>query len=238
MDIGEAVKVTITNGKGESEMSKNKLKTAVEAIGCIQNSAVIMVGGFMGCGSPKYVLDVLAETPVKDLICISNDTDFEGVGVGKLIKKGKIAKLIASHIGTNPETGRKMNSGEIVVELNPQGTFVERIRCGGAGLGGFLTPTGIGTIIENGKKKIEVNGIPYLLETPLRANVALIKAFKADSWGNLVFRGSARNFNLAMATAADYVIAEVEQYVNVGEIDPEDVMLSGIFIDAIVQRGE
>ncbi|UWG99232.1 3-oxoacid CoA-transferase subunit A [Dehalobacter sp. DCM] len=197
-----------------------------------------MVGGFMGCGSPKHILDVLAETNVKDLTCISNDTDFEGVGVGKLVKKGKIAKLIASHIGTNPETGRKMNSGEIVVELNPQGTFVERIRCGGAGLGGFLTPTGLGTIIENGKKKIDVNGITYLLETPLRANVALIKAFKADSWGNLIFRGSGRNFNLAMATAADYVIAEVEECVSVGDIDPEDVMLPGIFIDAIVLRRE
>lgn len=216
-------------------MSKSKLKTVSEAIGCIKSGSVVMIGGFMGCGSPKHVIDTLAETDVKNLTVISNDTDFEGIGVGKLIKTGKIARLIASHIGTNPETGRKLNNGEIAVELNPQGTLVERIRAGGAGLGGFLTPTGLGTIVENGKKKIEVNGKAYLLETPLRADVALIKAYKADEFGNLVFRGAARNFNLVMATAADYVIAEVEEYVKVGEIDPEEVMLPGIFVDCIVK---
>jgi acetate CoA/acetoacetate CoA-transferase alpha subunit len=146
-------------------------------------------------------------------------------------------KLIATHIGNNPETGKKINSGELEAELNPQGTFVERIRSGGAGLGGFLTPTGLGTIIEEGKQKITVENRTYLLETPLRAEVALIKAYKSDTWGNLIFKGSSRNFNLAMATAADYVIAEVEACVNVGEIGPEEVMLSGLFIDAVVKGG-
>jgi len=218
-------------------MSKNKLKTAQEAIGAIQSGNTVMIGGFMGCGSPKYVIDALVETGVKNLTVISNDTDVEGVGVGKLIKTNKISKLIASHIGLNPETGRKMNSGEIVVELNPQGTFVERIRSGGAGLGGFLTPTGFGTIIENGKKKIEINGVTYLLETPLKADVALVKAYIADEFGNLVFRGATRNFNLVMATAANYVIAEVDEYFPIGTIDPEHVMMRGRFVYCIVSNG-
>lgn len=219
-------------------MSKNKFKTALDAIKVIQSGSTVMIGGFMGCGSPKYVLDVLAETNIKNLTVISNDTDFEGIGVGKLVKNGMISKLIASHIGTNPETGRKLNSGEIAVELNPQGTLVERIRTGGAGLGGFLTPTGFGTIIEYGKKKFEINGTNYLLETPLKADAALIKAYKADEYGNLVFSGATRNFNIVMATAADYVIAEVEEYVKVGEIDPEQVMLPGLFVDCIVKGSD
>lgn len=216
-------------------MSKDKLQTAHEAIKCIKSGSTIMIGGFMGCGSPKHVIDTLAETNVRNLTVISNDTDFEGIGVGKLIKRGKISKLIASHIGTNPETGRKLNAGEIAVELNPQGTLAERIRAGGAGLGGFLTPTGFGTIIENGKKKMEINGLTYLLETPLKADVALIKAYKADEFGNLVFRGATRNFNIIMATAAAYVIAEVEEHVKIGDIDPEHVILPGIFVDCIVK---
>ena len=216
-------------------MTNNKLKPAAEAIGCIKNGSIVMIGGFMGCGSPKYLLDVLAETDIKNLTVISNDSDFEGVGVGKLVNKGMISRLIASHIGTNPETGRKLNAGEITVELNPQGTLAERIRAGGGGLGGILTRTGFGTIVENGKKEIEINGITYLLETPLKADVALIKAYKADEFGNLVFRGATRNFNLIMATAGECVIAEVEEYVKVGEIDPDHIMLPGIFVDYIVK---
>lgn len=218
-------------------MKENKLKSISEAISCISDNSTIMIGGFMGCGSPKSLLDEVVKNGVRNLVVISNDTDFEGVGVGKLIASGQIKKLIATHIGTNPQTGRRINAGELEAELNPQGTFVERIRAGGAGLGGFLTPTGLGTIIEEGKQKITVNNKTYLLETPLRADVALVKAYKADTWGNLVFRGSGRNFNLAMATAADYVIAEVEECVEVGSIDPEEVMLPGIFIDAVVQGG-
>ena len=218
-------------------MKENKLKSVSEAISGIKDNSTIMIGGFLGCGSPKNLIDEVVKNKVQNLEVISNDTDFEGVGVGKLIASRQIKKLIATHIGTNPQTGRKMNAGELEVQLNPQGTFAERIRAGGAGLGGFLTPTGLGTIIEEGKQKIEVGNVTYLLETPLRADFALVKAFKGDSWGNLVFRGTGRNFNLAMATAANYVIAEVEEFVNVGEIDPEDVMLPGIFIDAVVKGG-
>lgn len=217
-------------------MKENKLKNISEAISCIRDCSTVMVGGFMGCGSPKNLIDGVVKSGVRNLVVISNDTDFEGVGVGKLIASGQIKKLIATHIGTNPQTGRRINAGELEAELNPQGTFVERIRAGGAGLGGFLTPTGLGTIIEEGKQKITVGNKTYLLETPLRADVALVKAYKADAWGNLVFRGSGRNFNLAMATAADYVIAEVEECVDVGMIDPEEVMLPGIFIDAVVKE--
>ncbi|MDQ7095434.1 CoA transferase subunit A [Desulfosporosinus sp. PR] len=216
-------------------MKENKLKSLSEAISGIKDNSSIMIGGFMGCGSPKSLIDEVVKSGVQNLLVISNDTDFEGVGVGKLIATGQIAKLIASHIGTNPQTGKRINTGELKAELNPQGTLVERIRAGGAGLGGVLTPTGIGTIIENGKQKIIVCEKTYLLETPLRADFALVKAYKGDISGNLVFRGSGRNFNLVMATAADYVIAEVEECREVGKIDPEEVMLPGIFIDAVVQ---
>lgn len=218
-------------------MKENKLKSVSEAISGIKDNSTIMIGGFLGCGSPKNLIDEVVKNKAQNLEVISNDTDFEGVGVGKLIASGQIKKLIATHIGTNPQTGRKINAGEIEVQLNPQGTLAERIRAEGAGLGGILTKTGLGTIIDEGKQKIKVGNAIYLLETPLRADFALIKAYKGDSWGNLVFRGTTRNFNLVMATAADYVIVEVEEYVNVGEIGPEDIMLPGIFVDAVVKGG-
>ncbi|SHN63386.1 CoA transferase subunit A [Desulfitobacterium chlororespirans] len=218
-------------------MKVNKVKTAAEAIREIRDNCSIMIGGFMGCGSPKGLVEEVVKSGAQNLLVISNDTDFEGVGVGKLVASGQIKKLIASHIGTNPQTGRKMTAGELEVELNPQGTLAERIRAGGAGLGGVLTPTGLGTVIEQGKPKVSVEDKTYLLETPLKADVALIKAYKGDTWGNLIFRGSARNFNPVMATAADYVIAEVEECVEAGAIHPEEVMLPGIFIDAVVVQG-
>lgn len=219
-------------------MKQNKLKSVSEAMSGIIDNSTIMIGGFMGCGSPKTLVDEVVKKGVQNLVVISNDTDFEGVGVGRLIATGQIKKLIASHVGTNPQTGKKINAGELEAELNPQGTLVERIRAGGSGLGGVLTPTGLGTIVEKGKRIIEINQKSYLLEMPLRADMALVKAYKSDTWGNLVFRGSGRNFNLSMATAADYVVAEVEECVNVGELEPEEVMLSGIFIDAVVVGGK
>lgn len=218
-------------------MMQNKLKSLNEAIECIVSGSTIMIGGFMGCGSPKTLIDGIVNKGIQNLTIISNDTDFSGKGVGKLLSSGQMTKLIGTHIGNNPETGVKINSGELEAELVPQGTFVERIRSGGAGLGGFLTQTGLGTVVEKEKAKIVFDGKTYLLETPLKANVALIKAYKSDTWGNLIFRGSGRNFNLAMATAADYVIAEVEECVNVGEIDQEDVVLPGLFIDVVVIGG-
>jgi acetate CoA/acetoacetate CoA-transferase alpha subunit len=200
----------------------------------IHEGTTVMIGGFMGCGTPESIVDGLVGKGVKGLKVIANDTAVIGKGIGKLIDQKQVGKLVASHIGLNPKTGLQMNNGDIEVELVPQGTLAERIRAGGAGLGGFLTPTGLGTVVQDGKEVVNVRGREYLLELPLRAEVALIKAFKADEKGNLVFRLSARNFNPIMATAADYVAAEVEQYVGAGDIAPDEVHLPGIFVDAIV----
>lgn len=214
-----------------------KLTTIEQVISRIKDGTVVMIGGFLGVGVPEGLVDALVEVGVRNLTIIANDTGFPGRGIAKLVENKQASKVIASHIGTNPETGRQLNAGETEVELIPQGTLAERIRSAGAGLGGFLTPTGVGTIVEEGKKKIQVSDKEYLLELPLRADVALIKAHKADARGNLIFRRAARNFNPVMATAADYVVAEVEKYVETGEIDPDEVMLPGIFVDAIVKGG-
>ena len=215
-----------------------KIVSVDEAINHIEDGMTIMVGGFLGCGTPHKLVDKLVEKGVKDLTLISNDTSFVDFGVGKLVVNKQIKKLIASHIGTNKETGNQMNSGEMEVQLVPQGTLAEQIRAGGAGLGGFLTPTGLGTVIEEGKEKIEVNGKEYLLELPLRADVALILGHKVDKAGNIVYRGATRNFNTVMATAADIVIVETENLVEVGEIDQNDVVTPGLFVDYIVVGGD
>ncbi len=193
-----------------------------------------MIGGFIGVGTPENIVDALVAKGVKDLTVIANDTCVPGKGIGKLVATKQIKKLIVSHIGTNPETGRQMNAGETEVELVPQGTLAERIRAGGAGLGGILTPTGVGTIVEEGKKTIEIDSKKYLLELPLKADFALLKAYMADEDGNLVYRASARNFNPMMAMAADYVAAEVEHLVAAGEIPPNEVMTPGILVDAVI----
>lgn len=216
----------------------DKLITKKDLMKRFKSKTTIMVGGFLGVGTPETVIDCLLESKVDDLTLICNDTAFVDKGVGKLVVNKRLAKAIVSHIGTNPETGKQMNSGELAVELVPQGTLAERIRAGGAGLGGILTPTGIGTLVENGKKKIQVNNKEYLVEKALHADLALIKAYKTDEAGNLIFRATARNFNTIMATAADYVIAEVEEKVPVGAIDANEVMLPGIFVDAILKVGE
>ncbi|MDA8443003.1 MAG: 3-oxoacid CoA-transferase subunit A [Peptococcaceae bacterium] len=213
----------------------NKLMSVEAAINKITDGSSIMIGGFIGLGRPETLIDALVASGAQNLTVISNDTDFQGQGVGRLIASGQVAKAIVSHIGTNPETGLRLGKGELTVDLVPQGTLVERIRAQGAGLGGVLTPTGIGTIVEDGKDMIQVEGKSYLLETALGGDVALIKAYKADSSGNLVFRRAGRNFNPVMAMAAKYVIAEVEEYVEIGEIHPDDVMLPGLLIDAIVK---
>lgn len=200
-----------------------------------------MVGGFMGCGSPHTILFALNEKGTKNLILISNDTaihDFKTgkiTGLGHLVQNKMFKKIIASHIGANQETQRQMNAGETEVELVPQGTLVEQVRAGGAGLGGFLTPTGIGTEVAKGKQIILVEHNSFLLELPIKADVAIIKAKKADKAGNLVFNGTARNFNPLMATAAALVIAEVEEIVETGEINPNDVHTPSIFVDFLVK---
>lgn len=214
----------------------NKLITLEEALSKVENGMTIMVGGFLAVGSPCKIIDALAESGVKDLTIICNDTSYVDRGVGKLVVNKQVKKVIASHIGTNAETGRQMNAGELDVELVPQGTLAERVRCGGAGLGGFLTPTGIGTIVEEGKEKITVEGKEYILEKPLKADIAIIFGSKVDKKGNIYYNYSTRNFNPLMATAADMVIVEAESLVEVGEIDPNDVMTANIFVDYIVKE--
>jgi acetate CoA/acetoacetate CoA-transferase alpha subunit len=212
----------------------NKLISIEEAVGMIKDGMTIMVGGFLGVKNPHRIVDALVEKGVKDITLIANDSSFPEVGIGKLIVNRQVKKLIASHVGTNKETGRQMNAGELEVELVPQGTLVERIRAAGAGLGGVLTPTGIGTVVAEGKTIVEVDGREYLLEKPLRADIALIVGAKVDKKGNIRYRKATRNFNPIMATAADLVIVEADEIVEVGEIDPDDVMTPGIFVDYVV----
>lgn len=217
---------------------KNKLMTAQEAIADIFDGASIMVGGFMGCGTPEILIDALVEKNVKHLTIICNDAGVPGRGVGKLVSNGQIKTLIASHVGLNPEVARRMNT-EVAEDrleciLVPQGTLAERVRSGGAGLGGFLTPTGVGTIVAEGKQVIQVDGRDYLLEKPLRADFALIRGSVTDKFGNTTYNATTRTFNPMMATAADYVIVGTCEIVEIGAIDPNNVVTSGIFVDAIV----
>lgn len=204
-------------------------------IGLLKDGMSIHVGGFMVCGTPKRLIDWVAEAGVFDLTLICNDAGYPNEGVGKLIALGRVRKLIASHIGLNPDAGKKMSEGSMEVELVPQGTLAERIRAYGAGLGGVLTPTGLHTIVEEGKRVIEVKGVKYLLEEALGADLALIEAKASDELGNLVYDKTARNFNPVMATAADRVIACVDERVDT--IDPEHVITPHVFIDYLVSGG-
>ena len=213
----------------------SKVKTKEEAFAKFKDGQVIMFGGFLAVGTPESLVDGLVNKGVKNLTIIGNDTSYIDRGIGRLIAGRQVKKAIVSHIGTNKETGRQMTAGELDVELVPQGTLAERIRTAGAGLGGFLTPTGVGTIVEEGKQKLTVNGREYLLELPLHADIAILKAWKADKSGNLVYRRATRNFNPLMALAADFVIAEAEEIVEVGELDPDDVMTPGTLVDMIVK---
>ncbi len=212
-----------------------KILPLKEAASKVRDGSRVMIGGFMTCGTPVSLVRELVETGVRELTVICNDTGLQGDGIGMLVSADAIKHLIVSHIGTNPETGQKMIEGKIQVDLVPQGTLAEKIRCAGAGLGGFLTPTGVGTVVAEGKEHIEVDGRTYLLEKPLSADFALIKAWKADRKGNLIYRKSTRNFNPLMAMAAECVIAEVEEIVEVGEIDPDHVVTPGIFIDFLTK---
>ncbi|MDR3244370.1 MAG: CoA transferase subunit A [Elusimicrobiota bacterium] len=216
---------------------KNKLTTADEAVSVIGDGATIMIGGFMGCGTPEILVDALVKKGVKNLTVISNDATVPGRGVGKLISKGQIKKLIASHVGLNPEVAQRMNTTVAADKLEcilvPQGTLAEQIRAGGNGLGGFLTPTGIGTLVAEGKQIIKIEGKDYILELPLKADFALIRASRCDKFGNTIYYGTTRNFNPLMATAANYVIAGACEVVEIGEIDANIVETTGIFIDAL-----
>lgn len=191
-----------------------------------------MIGGFLRCGTPAKLIDELVKNNTSGLTLIANDTSTPDFDRGKLIVNKQIKKAIVAHIGTNPETGRQMNAGELEVELVPMGTLVERIRSGGAGLGGFLTPTGVGTIVEQGKQIMEIDGWKYLFEKPLRADFALIYATKIDKFGNAFLEGTTRNFNPVMATAAETVIVEAEE-ISDEPLNPNEVTIPGIFVDYI-----
>lgn len=204
-----------------------------DAVAMVKDGATIMIGGFLGTGAPAQLVDALVESGVKDLTVIANDTVFDGKGWGKLIENRQVKKIISSYIGGNAASIDQMNAGETEVELVPQGTLAERIRAKGAGLGGVLTPTGLDTVVEKGKKRITIDGKDYLLEKPLGADFALIGGSVVDESGNVFYRGTTRNFNPTMAQAADVVIVEAEKIVPVGELAPEVIHTPFIFVDYI-----
>jgi acetate CoA/acetoacetate CoA-transferase alpha subunit len=222
---------------GSGDGVRNKLITRRELPSRFEDGMRVMVGGFMAVGTPSSLVEALLDSGARDLTLITCDTAKMGIGVGPLISSGRVRKLVAAHIGLNPETGRRMMAGELDVELVPMGTLAERIRCGGGGLGGVLTPTGLGTVVEQGKQKVCVDGREYLLETALRADVALLKARVADRIGNLVYERTARNFNPLMAFAAETVVAECDQVVDVGSLDPEHVVTPGALVDLVYCGG-
>ncbi len=214
----------------------NKVLTdAAEAVARIPDGATIMMGGFGLCGIPENLIAALHARGTTGLTVISNNAGVDDFGIGVLLRTRQVRRMIATYVGENREFERQFLTGELEVELVPQGTFAERIRAGGAGIGGFFTPTGYGTLVADGKETRTIAGKPYVLEEPLRADFAFVKAWKGDRAGNLAYRRTARNFNPVMATAADVTIAEVEHLVEPGEIDPDHVVTPGIFVKHIIQ---
>lgn len=216
----------------------NKIISKEQAGQMVKDGMTLMVGGFLAVGTPEELIDEIVKQSPKNMTLICNDTGFIDRGVGKMVVNKQFSKIIASHIGTNKETANQMNSGETDVLLTPQGTLAEQVRQGGAGLGGFYTPTGIGTEVAQGKDVKTINGKDYILEETLRADVAIIKGSIVDKKGNVYYNGSTRNFNSIMATASDIVIVEAEKLVEVGEIDPNNVMTPALFVDYIVVGGQ
>ena len=210
-----------------------RVANADEAVQNIPDGATIMMGGFGLCGIPENLIAAVRRKGIKNLTVISNNAGVDDFGIGLLLQTRQVKRMISTYVGENKLFEELVLKGELEIELVPQGTFAERIRAGGAGIGGFFTPTGFGTLVAEGKEVREIDGKMYVLEKPLRAQYAFIKAWKGDSWGNLVYRKTARNFNPMMATAADHVIAEVEHQVEVGELDPDHVHTPAIYVDAI-----
>lgn len=207
-----------------------------DAVAMIPDGASLMIGGFMGVGTPERLIDELVRQGKRNLTVIANDTAMPGRGIGKLVSAGLIGRTVASHIGLNPETQQQMIAGKMAVDLVPQGTLIERVRAGGFGLGGILTPTGVGTVVEEGKRRIEVDGKSYLLETALRADFALVHAFLADYLGNLSYALTARNFNPVIAMAGNTVLVTAEHIVPVGVIAPDHVMTPAPIVDYIIAK--
>lgn len=209
--------------------------TAAEALdGLVADNQTIAVGGFGLCGIPEMLIEALKNTGAKSLTCISNNAGVDDFGLGKLLQTKQIKKMISSYVGENKEFERQYLNGELEVELTPQGTLAEKLRAGGAGIPAFYTQTGVGTLVAEGKESREFNGKTYILEESLTADLSLVKAYKADKAGNLVFRKTARNFNPECAMAGKITIAEVEQVVEIGEIDPDDIQLPGIYVNKVI----
>lgn len=223
--------------KEDFEMQRSKVVSMNEAMTHVRSGMTVMIPGFVNCGVPESLIKAIIQANYTDFHIISNNTSVQGRGIGLLVHEGRIRHITCSHIGNNKETMAKLAAGEINVTFVPQGTLCERIRAGGAGIGGILTPTGLHTPMEQGKEIIHVNGEPYILETPLRADLALIHAWKVDKLGNCTYRHTARNFNPIMATAADTVIVEAEEIVEVGELEPDYIITPGCLVDYIVQDG-
>lgn len=202
----------------------------------LKNNMSIMFGGFMGVGTPERLVDLIIESKVNGLTLIGNDTAFENVGIGKLIATEQVSKVIVSHIGTNPITGKKMIDGTLEVKLVPQGTLIEQIRSGGAGIGGFLTKTGLGTVVQDGKEIIIMDGAEFILEKPLRADLSILLATKSDNYGNLFYEKASKNFNPIIAMASDFVVAYSESH-QIEPLDPEVISTPGVFVDAILFEG-
>jgi acetate CoA/acetoacetate CoA-transferase alpha subunit len=226
----------LTKEVARAENKNMKTISVSNAVALIPDGATLMIGGFMGVGTPERIVDELVNQGKRNLTVIANDTAVPGRGIGKLVDAGLIARTIASHIGLNPETQKQMIAGRMAVDLIPQGTLIERIRAGGCGLGGVLTPTGIGTIVEEGKQKVAINGKQYLVESALRADFALVHAFMADYLGNLAYALTSRNFNPVIAMAAETTIVCAEHIVPVGLISPDHVITPAPLVDYLVMN--
>ena len=211
----------------------NKLVSKSEIMKLFHDNMTLMCGGFANRGNPGKLIDMVVESGAQNLSIISNDAGDPDLTIGRLIRSRQAKKLIASHVGMNPELGQAVLEGRMELELSPQGTLAERIRCGGTGMGGVLIKTGLGTVIEEGKQKIEVNGQSYLLELPLTAEIALVKAHKADALGNLVYKGTQRNFNPLVAMAGKTVIVEAEEIVPIGALDMDEIHTPGVFVSLV-----
>ena len=222
--------------KGFREVDMNKLySNATLALqDVVKNGQTIAVGGFGLCGIPEALIEALKQTGVNQLTCISNNAGVDDFGLGKLLQTKQIKKMISSYVGENKEFERQYLNGELEVELTPQGTLAEKLRAGGAGIPAFFTQTGVGTLIAEGKEQRDFDGKPYILENSLTADVALVKAYKADKAGNLIFRKTARNFNPECAMAGKFTVVEVEHVVEIGELDPDDIHLPGIYVNRII----
>jgi 3-oxoacid CoA-transferase subunit A len=212
-----------------------RIQSPDEGIEKIQDGATILMGGFGLCGIPENLIAAVRRKGIKNLTIVSNNAGVDDFGIGLLLQTRQVKKMVSTYVGENKLFEQLVFSGELEIELNPQGTFAERVRAGGAGIPAFYTPTGYGTVVADGKETREFAGRMYVMEQAIRGQFAFVKAWKGDRWGNLVYRKTAANFNPIMATAADYVIAEVEQMVELGEIDPNQVHTPGIYVDAIFQ---